>query len=265
MTLRVVSYGGGVQSTALLVLAAQGKIDFKTFLFCNVGDDSEHPATLAYVHDVAMPYAQEHGLEIHELQRRKRDGTPETIYGRIMAPGKASMVIPVRLSSGAPNGRACTGDFKIKVIQKWLKQHGATVDDPAVSAIGISLDEFQRMRTDSGANFQRLVYPLVEMRKTRQDCNNIISGVGLMLPPKSSCYFCPWHTVKAWQKQARDEPELFAKSVALEAYISERSQQRGHGPVWMTDKMVPLEQVIGTHDQEEFDFEDTCESGYCMT
>ena len=61
MTLRVVSYGGGVQSTSLLVLAAQNKIDYKTFLFCNVGDDSEHPDTIKYVHEVAMPYAKEHG------------------------------------------------------------------------------------------------------------------------------------------------------------------------------------------------------------
>jgi hypothetical protein len=39
---RVVSYDGGVQSNALLVLAAQGRIDYRTFLFANVGDDSEH-------------------------------------------------------------------------------------------------------------------------------------------------------------------------------------------------------------------------------
>jgi hypothetical protein len=29
---------GGVQSTAALVLASQGKIDYQTFLFCNVGE-----------------------------------------------------------------------------------------------------------------------------------------------------------------------------------------------------------------------------------
>lgn len=53
--LRTISYGGGVQSTALLVLAATGRIDFTTFLMSNVGDDSEHPDTLTYVHDVAVP------------------------------------------------------------------------------------------------------------------------------------------------------------------------------------------------------------------
>lgn len=45
--IRAFSYGGGVQSTAALVLAAQGIIDYPLFLFSNVGDDSEHPGTLS--------------------------------------------------------------------------------------------------------------------------------------------------------------------------------------------------------------------------
>jgi hypothetical protein len=43
--LRAIAYGGGVQSTNLMVLAARQQIDFRVFLFANVGDDSEHPAT----------------------------------------------------------------------------------------------------------------------------------------------------------------------------------------------------------------------------
>lgn len=37
------SYGGGVQSTAVLVLAAQRRLSVATFLFANTGDDSEDP------------------------------------------------------------------------------------------------------------------------------------------------------------------------------------------------------------------------------
>lgn len=84
MALRFFSYGGGVQSTAALVLAARGEIDFPTFVMANVGDDSEHPDTLAYVRDVAMPYAEAHGIELHLLGRTKRDGTVETLWGRLM-------------------------------------------------------------------------------------------------------------------------------------------------------------------------------------
>ena len=74
MSVSVVSYGGGVQSTALLVLAAQGEIDYRTFLFANVGDDSEHPASLRYVREVAAPYAAAHGIELAELQRTWKRG-----------------------------------------------------------------------------------------------------------------------------------------------------------------------------------------------
>ncbi|MEU8804899.1 hypothetical protein AB0C35_45775, partial [Spirillospora sp. NPDC048819] len=59
--IRAFSYGGGWQSTAALVLAAQGHIDFDRFLFANVGDDSEHPATLRYIREHAAPYAAAHG------------------------------------------------------------------------------------------------------------------------------------------------------------------------------------------------------------
>jgi hypothetical protein len=53
MSLRVISYGGGVQSTALLVLAAQGRIDFGVFLFANVGDDSDPDPRIGIQHRVA--------------------------------------------------------------------------------------------------------------------------------------------------------------------------------------------------------------------
>jgi hypothetical protein len=95
--LKVFSFGGGVQSTAALVLAAQGRIDYRTFLFCNVGADSENPETLAYVRDVARPFADRHGLMLHELERVKRDGSVETIYQRMTRPGSRSIGIPVCL------------------------------------------------------------------------------------------------------------------------------------------------------------------------
>jgi hypothetical protein len=71
MTFRAISYGGGVQSTAMVVLAATGVIEADVALFCNVGDDSEHPATLAYVRDVTIPWAAERGLTIHELHNTR--------------------------------------------------------------------------------------------------------------------------------------------------------------------------------------------------
>jgi 3'-phosphoadenosine 5'-phosphosulfate sulfotransferase (PAPS reductase)/FAD synthetase len=106
-TMAVASYGGGVQSTALLVLAAQRRLDLPVFLLANTGDDSEHPQTLHYVRNIAVPYAQAHGIALHELHRTRRDGSVETLDGRPTRPGSRSLPIPVRMSSGAPGTRTC--------------------------------------------------------------------------------------------------------------------------------------------------------------
>ncbi len=271
--LRTFSYGGGVQSTAALVLAAEGRIDFRTFLFANVGDDSEHPATLRYISEVAIPYAEAHDLTIEELRRhRPIKGDYQTLYQRLTREGSRSLPIPVRMSTtGAPGRRSCTGDHKIDVIGKWLKARGATVKEPAHVGIGISLDEIRRMRTptDPRAPYQWREYPLIDLRLTRQDCIQIIKGAGLAIPPRSSCYFCPFHTIAAWQHQRENEPELFRKSVALEKLLNERRATIGKDPVWFTDKLVPLEQATSPHRQLPMFgaeiTEDACESGYCMT
>jgi hypothetical protein len=138
--LRAVAFGGGVQSTSLLVLAAHRRIDFDVFLFANVGDDSEDPRTLDYLHRYAKPYAAARGVELVELHWDRRDGTRETLYGRLTREGSRSLPIPVRMSNGAPGTRSCTADFKIKLLGRWLKAHGATAENPATVGIGISLD-----------------------------------------------------------------------------------------------------------------------------
>lgn len=73
------SFGGGVQSTACLVLAATGRLpEYRHFVMADVGADSENPATIDYVEHVAKPYAEKNGLAMITVQRRLKDGTPES-------------------------------------------------------------------------------------------------------------------------------------------------------------------------------------------
>src|SRR6185437_9104584 len=191
--IKVFSFGGGWQSTAALVLAAQGQLDYRTFLFANVGDDSEDPATLDYIRDHAAPFAAAHGLDLHKLARIRRDGTTETLYGRLTKAGSRSLPIPVRMSNGAPGTRSCTSDFKIKVIGRWLKAHGASADDPATVGIGISVDEIHRANDRRSEPYEQIEYPLLDLRVHRDECPKIIRSAGLPVPPKSACWFCPMH------------------------------------------------------------------------
>lgn len=263
--LEVFSYGGGVQSTAALILAAQGKINYRVFLFCNVGEDSEHPETLRYVREIASPYAQTHGLTFIHLQKTRRNGEVESIYQRLTRPESRSIGIPVRMSNGAPGNRTCTVDFKILVVARWTKQHGATKETPAMVGLGISLDEFQRMRTDSGIAHERLAYPLIDLRLDRSACIEIIRQAGLPVPPKSSCWFCPFHTMQVWQHMRQEQPDLFEKAVKLEQSINARRLHLGRDEVWLCRKLKPLDKATTDHVQTSlFDDDPPCESGYCF-
>ena len=245
MTLKMISYGGGVQSSAMIVLAIQGKIDAQRAVFANVGDDSEHPASLDYVRNVMRPWATSQGFPVHEVNRIKRDGSVETLWGQLMKEGSRSIPIPMRMSgTGAPGNRSCTGDFKIAVISKWLKANGATKDDPAIVNIGISVDEIERAGRGRDGLYERRAYPLLDLGLNRSDCMNVISDAGLRVPPKSSCFFCPFHRPATWAEMRRDEPELFSKSVLLEKTMNERRAMLNKDPMWMTRFGKPLDDAI---------------------
>ena len=256
--MKIFSYGGGVQSTAALILAAQGRIDFQTFLFANVGTDSENPATIRYFDEVAVPFAEGHGLQLIELEKT-RNGLPDTIYQHILE-SPSSIGIPVYMATGAPGNRSCTIDYKVKVVEKWLRKHDGY---PAEIGIGFSLDEFQRMTTAHDTEKKRNVYPLIDLRLTRADCLQIIQQAGLPTPPKSSCYFCPFHSMKVWQEMRLKQPGLFQKAVELEAFINRKRDAIGKDHVWLSRKLKPL--AMATTDLTQLSFEDdVCDTGYCF-
>lgn len=257
------SYGGGVQSTAALVLAARGEIDCRLFLFSNVGDDSEHPKTIEYVRDVATPYAEANGIELVTLQKRLRDGSVETLYDRMMRQPR-SIGIPVRMANGAPGNRNCTVDFKIRVIAKELKRRGFTASNPATVGLGISTDEVQQARTDSGIAHEKLAYPLIWLGHNRNSCMNVIESAGIPIPHRSACFFCPFHRPTEWKRLQREDPGLFKKSVELERVLNERRDMLGKDHVYLTRFGMPLDVAMGESIQDSLDgFENACEEGYC--
>lgn len=274
MGLRAFSSGGGTQSIAALVLTAQGRIDYPLHIFSNVGDDSENPETIAYVRNVAMPYAEKHGIEFAEVRRVMRDGTERTLLEDLERDSR-TINIPVRMENGAPGNRNCTATYKLLVIAKELKRRGATADDPATVGVGITLDEIQR--ADGGKNrkpWERVTYPLVSvgddtgLRLRRSDCERIIREAGLPQPGKSACWFCPMKKPSQWADMRRNDPALFAKACDLEAQLIKRREQIDKDPAYFTRFAKPLADAISTDptlfgDDTWLDAE--CDSGACFT
>jgi hypothetical protein len=266
----VFSCGGGVQSTACLVLAAQGKIPYRTFIFANVGDRAESPATLAYICDHLKPYAAAHGIEWVDVQRKRRDGTPVDLYDHLHRPIR-SIDIPVRMSNGSPGNRNCTTEFKIRPIAKWIKANapGCTLGK------GISTDEPHRATPSRESDGYTSAYPLIELGYSRSDCLRVAVDAGLPLPPKSSCWFCPYKTTSQWVEMRRTDPALFGRVAQLERHLNAKRQTIGKDAVYISAvgasrrkgiaDAVPDQLNILDAVPDWIEEQDGCESGYCMT
>lgn len=272
---RAFSFGGGRQSTAALVLAARGELDVDCFVFANVGDDSENPDTLAYIRDYSRPYAEGHGIELIEIQRKFKDGRDPSLYQYVLN-AKRAVPIPMRMSlSGAPGNRTCTYDWKILVVWKYLKRERGWVP-PWELALGISWDESHRMhdgtvqrKSDANPEFTdyRKVYPLCDMRLTVADCKRIVAEASLPEPPKSSCWFCPFHDSATWARQRLHRPDLFDAALGMERRVNQVREDIGKDPVYFSTRLKPLDVAVpeGADQLEMFDAEDACTSGYCWT
>ena len=272
MTIKAFSFGGGVQSHAVLALTAQGVFDYEVFLFANVGDDRENPATLQYIEKVTKPFCQQHGIAFHEVRRVRKaankrlglaKGVTETLYEQITRPQTRSIQIPVRMANGAPGNRNCTQTFKIEVLNDWLKNAGVTAEDPARVGVGISLDEIGRMRTDQPNPLQHREYPLITARITRDRCQEINEAAGFHHVPRSACWFCPLKKVGEWREMAVAEPALFAQAIDLEGQLNAKRAAMGRDPIYFNYLAKPLA-ALAEHAPTAQE-ENGCDSGYCMT
>lgn len=271
----VVSSGAGVQSTAMLVLSAQGKIPYRTHVFANVGPKAENPDTLVYVETVLKPYAEKHGITFVELHA-KRD-----LYDVLMDAEGRSVPIPVYMQGGMPGRRSCTMDWKIRLVDRWVRDYlRAEQGTHAVIGLGISIDEIHRARSEGwhdrendnpeGRNlgfWRRRAYPLIDLHMRRDDCVRIVAEAGLPTPPKSSCWFCPFRDRSYWIDLKRNHAARFAQAVDLEARVNEKRGALEKDAVYLHKDARPLEEAVPDQ-MSLFDLmadADECESGYCLT
>jgi hypothetical protein len=215
-----------VQSTAALVLSARGEIDFPVPLFANVGDDSEKKATLRYVRTVAMPYARAHGVRYLELHRRRRDGTRETLLGK-MHRLKTALPIPVRMpDTGAPGTRSCTADLR----SRWSHAGSASTAPPARTLRWPGWGSAW-MRSTAPAPTQASPIRCWSIRCLRWGCAAATASGSSPRPaaaaPQERVLVFPLRRPSEWARMQREDPREFAAACALEAMLIQRRRTLG--------------------------------------
>lgn len=216
----IVSYGGGVNSTALLTEAAARGIRPDLILFADTGD--ERPATYDYVELFSAWLVARAFPPIEQVRRVRKDGTFESL-GLYSLRSK-------QLPSKAYGFSGCTVKWKQQPLDRRVAK------DPAVRAlwardvavtrwIGFDYDEptrAERMLTKNpqprqdGKTYFRWEAPLYDWKMGRDECEASIARAGLPSPGKSACFFCPSMKKAEVRALAAEHPDLFARAVAIE-------------------------------------------------
>ena len=199
----IFSFGGGVNSVALMVVLIREGQPLDEVVFADTG--GEVPETYEYL-AIAKEYFTRHGVPFTTVSKRGRS-LYETSWDRRVFPSAI--------------WRWSTRDYKITPILR----HYRSLNSHINQYLGIAWDEIYRMK-DSRVGYVTNLYPLIERRLTRADCVAIIEEAGLPIPQRSSCFFCPFNSVDRWRWLYDTHPDLFDKAMELEERSKHFPSQR---------------------------------------
>lgn len=216
------SHGGGVNSTALMLLLMEKGEEFEA-VFADHGGD--YPETYEYIEML-----QSKGYPITVIKARRKG---MTLYDYCVEYG----ILP------AIKWRWCTSHWKIKPLEKYMV-------GPAFDLIGIDAGEGHRARYSER---KQVIsdYPLIRWGINREGCIEVIKRHGLPIPKKSGCWFCFFQRKSQWRELRDEYPTLWCKALYMEARCVEKQRAKGKSPY--TIKTKPLAIYINEAQGDLFD------------
>jgi hypothetical protein len=219
---RVLFYGGGLDSFAMLLDAAERDELPDVCVFADVADPDhadpgEWPGTYRHIREVVEPLCARLGVAFVTLDT---DTYPVRGSRSLFAWLEERGQIPV----AGPN-RLCTTIAKVERCERWLDDNYGGQD--VETWVGFEAGEEGRASYDPNAGRPRTPapgrarrhnrFPLIERGLCRCRAEALVRRLGYPVPPKSACTFCPYATRGDWQRFARELPDDFERTVALEA------------------------------------------------
>ena len=210
MTITVASFGGGTDSTAMLIGMMEKGEKVDLILFADTG--GEKPHTMHHIKRFSE-WLVKNGMPDITVVRYKKETLEENCL-RIKS-----------LPSIAYGFKKCSLKFKVQPQDQFVNNWQPAKDawargEKVIKLIGYDASEGRRAeRPSSPANQKKYQfrYPLIEWGWDRKKCIEVIRSAGLPLPGKSACFFCPSSKAQEVKQLAKDYPDLTQRAIAMEA------------------------------------------------
>lgn len=207
-TLRVASFGGGIQSWTMLVAADKGLLGPRPD-FAIIGDTGDES-------DAMWEYYETHRDRVSTeiIVVKKGDILEHVRRSKSEPDGKQRATLPYYLAAGGQMMRTCTATFKIDAVTAKIREllgveKGRRVPkDTLVEVwVGFSFDERKRAGGYPAELWQEVRYPLLELGWTRGRCEQFLVENGFPVPPRSRCIICPYRSDESWRTLTAEEFE----------------------------------------------------------
>lgn len=229
------SYGGGVQSVAILVLIIQGRLPRpERIVMADTG--RERQSVWDYTNEIVHPQMARNDMSLEIIPHS---------YSKVDLMGhNGDLLIPAFFKEKGKPGKLptfCSDEWKQRPVRRYLREQGYGRRNPVTMWFGMSLDEVGRMRV-SDKKWINHYYPLcqdADVRLRRHECRLLIERHGWPQPPSSACWMCPNRDNKTWQEMKDNEPDDFAKAARFERVIT----GAGWGEIYLHLDIVPIDEV----------------------
>lgn len=218
----VLSFGGGVNSVALLLRLVRDGRAPDVVIFADTGE--EHQRTYDYIERYVRPFCAEHAIRFEVVRNSDYDSLIERVLVHVQRAGRLFDYYLARRAVPSLRFRDCTYKFKVTPVRRWVKEHlGASRKHPVTMIMGIASEEATRVK-DSNRLFVVNQFPLVfDYNMDRSACEAEIAAYGWPSPGKSGCIGCLYSSLREMWELSRKEPDRFARLKHVEATARARN------------------------------------------
>lgn len=203
----ITAYGGGTNSTALLIECVKRGIKVDLIIFADTG--GERPHTYKYV-EIFSQWLVKQGFP--EIITVRKGGNNETLEEEC---ARKNCLPPI-----AYGFKTCSQKYKMQPVDKFVNNYTQAKEvwrsgERIIKYIGFDADESHRVNDYEDKKYT-VEYPLVDWDMGRDECIETIKEAGLCLPGKSACFYCPSSKPSEIRQLAAVYPDLAERAVKME-------------------------------------------------